>query len=376
MERTRNYGVDLLRILAMLLIVIYHLIGHGGIRDATVVANAGQFAVVWFFEVLAYCGVNIFALISGYVGYKEDDFRTKYSNIIMLWLQVFFYGVLFLVIEFLLTPETIGLKTIAGSVLPVAFGEYWYFSAYFGVFLLSPILNRIVFYSDAGMKYFVGIIVVFFSFYSTIAGRFSDPFGLNNGHSFLWLLVLYLLGAWIKKCQSSDKIRTKHLLVILLICFLVTWLIKLVCSFMLAPLMGDSFHSVGNLLIYYLSPTTLGIALCSLMLFCKFNISSVFIRIVKVISPLTFGVYIIHEDLYVKELFIMDKFSFIAKLSVWKVPLAIVGYAGAVFLICCCIEWCRGIIFKIFKIRKLVEFVECKLRTVCENMVQKITRMP
>ena len=376
MDKTRNYGIDFLRIVAMFFILIYHLLGNGGIREAVISSDVGQFVSVWFWEVFAYCGVNMFALISGYVGYRGSEFRIKYSNLIMLWLQVFFYGMVFLFVEILLSHKMPDMKTIAGSILPVACGEYWYFSAYFGVVLLGAFINRIVYHLTDNSKKIIVIVLTFFTLYSTIAGRFSDPFNLNNGHSFVWLLILYFTGACLKKYEVVEKVKIKYFIWTGIICFLITWMFKLFCSYGLVPILGNGFYSVGNLFIYYLSPTTLGLALCFLGIFGKMHLSSVMQRIVNVIAPLTFGIYIIHEDSYIKELFIIDKFIFVAKLQTWQVTLAVLGYTLFIFIICACIECCRNGIFKLLRVRKFAVYVDNKMKDLYKNIIIKEKRMP
>ena len=74
MKNKRNYGIDFLRILAMFFVVILHSLGKGGLLDNTVV-DSPQYKLVWFMEVCAYCAVNIFALISGYVSFKQKEIR-------------------------------------------------------------------------------------------------------------------------------------------------------------------------------------------------------------------------------------------------------------------------------------------------------------
>ena len=62
----RNYGIDLLRIISMFFVLILHCYGQGGIiYHAT--QGTIQYKFSWMIEIIAYCAVNIFALISGYV---------------------------------------------------------------------------------------------------------------------------------------------------------------------------------------------------------------------------------------------------------------------------------------------------------------------
>ena len=73
----RNYGIDALRLFSMFLIVIMHVLGQGGILNR---ATGHVYRVGWLFESFAYCAVNCFAIISGYVSYSEEEKPFRYSR--------------------------------------------------------------------------------------------------------------------------------------------------------------------------------------------------------------------------------------------------------------------------------------------------------
>ena len=56
----RNYGIDSLRIISMIMITMLHIIGHGGILDSEKAFSA-KYEIIWFIELLAYCSVNNYA---------------------------------------------------------------------------------------------------------------------------------------------------------------------------------------------------------------------------------------------------------------------------------------------------------------------------
>ena len=86
-NKNYNYGIDLLKIISMMFIICVHVMGHGGVLTSNI-SNL-QYMVCWIIDILVYCGVNCFAMISGFVGYKEDAVP-KYSRYIELWIEVFF----------------------------------------------------------------------------------------------------------------------------------------------------------------------------------------------------------------------------------------------------------------------------------------------
>ena len=90
--KERNYGIDLLRVVAMCFIIILHLLGHGGVLDSSAPGSI-NWLTAYFFETLAYSGVGIFATISGYVGYTDARKPHRLRSFFNMWFKVFFYSI-------------------------------------------------------------------------------------------------------------------------------------------------------------------------------------------------------------------------------------------------------------------------------------------
>ena len=123
-NKVRNHGIDLLRIVSMLMVLILHILGPGGILKNTNILSA-NYEAAWLLEIAAFCAVNCYALASGYVGLYT---KFKYTNIVHIWLQVAFYNVLFTAIAAALLPEVTS-HHILEACLPVHNNFYWYFTA-------------------------------------------------------------------------------------------------------------------------------------------------------------------------------------------------------------------------------------------------------
>lgn len=65
---TRNYGIEILRIIAMLMIVLLHVVG-GSLQYAE--SGSNKYYILWFFEIMSYCAVNCFGIITGYIKEKN-----------------------------------------------------------------------------------------------------------------------------------------------------------------------------------------------------------------------------------------------------------------------------------------------------------------
>ena len=123
----------------MIMIVVLHVLGHGKLLTS-VDEGSFKYWILWFLEAMAYCAVNCYGLISGYVGYGK---KFKLSNLINLWIEVLFYNVT-IAILFKVFNSDIGLKKIVPSLFPLTLSAYWYFSAYFIMFFFTPFFHYLI----------------------------------------------------------------------------------------------------------------------------------------------------------------------------------------------------------------------------------------
>ena len=134
----RNYGIELLRIIAMFMIVVLHILGQGG---ALASVTHIQFHIAWTLEITCFCAVNIYALISGYV-LSDKTFRL--SRLISLWFHIVFYTASITFIFSVMGWNAFSIKGILNAFFPISRQQYWYLSSYCGLLLLTPFLNKVL----------------------------------------------------------------------------------------------------------------------------------------------------------------------------------------------------------------------------------------
>jgi len=279
---SRNFGIDLLRVVAMFYVVTLHCIGPGGILNAAEIGSA-QYHTAWFLEIWTYCAVDIFALISGYVSYSEEHKAVKWSNYLLLWLQVVVYGAGVVLLFHFINPELVTLQDLFRSFFPVSNGLYWYVTAYTGLFVVMPLLNAGLrsLSEPSARKFFFGSLLVF-SLYET----FFQKFTMAAGYSFLWISILYILGACIKKCGIGKDLKPRQAVLGILLLCLVTWVWK-----MAGPAAGRFSR---DMLVSYVSPTVLGCALLHLIWFSKLTFGPGMRRFITFAAPAAFAAYILN----------------------------------------------------------------------------------
>ena len=359
--KKRNYGIDSLRMLAMFMIVILHLLNQGGILNASG-RFTSQYEAGWFLQSAAFCAVDVYALISGYVWVNA---KYRYRNLIELWMQVFFYTVLITALFWLFVPNSVSAIEWLKAIFPVMFNQYWYFSSYVALFLFIPLLNIILEKMEKRkLQFCIGMILLFFSCMQKLF--YSDAFGTNDGCSAIWLMILYLVGGYIRKYGSSDKGKTVRFLAGYFVMIGVTWLSKLVIEILTLHFLGEV--RAGNYLISYKSPTILLAAICLLLFFERIKFSSFVKKLAGFFSPMAFGVYIIHTHPLVFSYFMKDRFAEYAAFPWYIEILAILGTAVCINLICYAIDFIRLELFKKLHIRKKLDVLEDHIKVKDRSM--------
>ena len=316
------------RIVSMLLVLTLHITCHGGVLDEASTLPNRSYLLTSFMAYFVYCCVDCFALISGFVGYQEAEKPYRFHKYASFWLQAVFYGLLGRALVLLLYQNQGSLEWW-GAFLPVITDNWWYFSAYTALFFLIPFINKLIrSLSSRQYHWLILSLVALFSVVETISAK--EPFRLDEGYSFLWLAVLYLIGAWVKRERIHERLYSKRWLLLLIafaeIC--VSWAIAEKCGL---PRLRT-----------YTSPTILFFAVSLLIFFATVKVSSVGCRkLIRIFAPCAFGVYLMHVEDHFWFGVVKDAFRFVGHAPTLTIPFIIVGFAAAVYLAVSVIELLR-----------------------------------
>lgn len=356
--KRRNEGIDLLRCWAMLMIIVLHVLNHGGILKAAVVGSTSYHGA-WLLESAAYSAVNCYALIAGYVGVKAEY---RYRRIIPLWLQVVFYSVVIALLQPLL-PGAEKVPFIV-ALLPVTHRHYWYFTCYFGLFFLMPLFNKAINSMNRmeAKRLLMGVLLVFcgmsmlpyFNLFKAI--KTEDIFGLGDGYSVTWLALMYVVGGCIRVHGFGRRIRGWTLLTGYSLTVLVSWLFKLFveeeASETLKPLLD------ANAFLNYPAVTTVMAALCLLLLFSRMKeLPPLLGKIVGLVTPSTFAVYLIHEHRVVRSGLLAKRFESIAAAPPLELAGKVLLAAVLIFMVGVLIDLLRRHLFRMLRVGQTVDWL-------------------
>ena len=297
METKRSYGIDILRVICMLMVVTNHTLNRGGIIDNQE-PGTSQYYTSWALMIFVYVAVDVFAVISGYVSYSDKKKPISYKRFIELWFMVLFYGVAIVALFNIVRPDLVSARDYIKVLFPVASGTYWFFGAYAGMYILKPILDGGVrSLSDSAARKMLLVIILTFSLFNSVVDRFF----LFGGFSVIWISLLYVIGAIIKKTGMDKSVKISGAVIGIVLSYIGSFV-----AFLLFNSFKGEYAKVFNYLdilthddfyatVTYAFPTMITAAIFIFMLFSKINIkNNIAIKIIEFVTPAVFAVYIIN----------------------------------------------------------------------------------
>lgn len=151
----RKSNFEMLRIVAMLMIVAFHAFSQIGYYDETthiykmVKQSANMSVNILGLSILGSWGlegVGCFFLISAFFLQKRNGFSAKKAIKVISMTLFWEITVLLVAIKFKSIPVGMdfGMKMLIKSILSLFSREYWFISAYLFMYILSPFMNGII----------------------------------------------------------------------------------------------------------------------------------------------------------------------------------------------------------------------------------------
>ena len=282
----RNYGIDLLRIVAMVFVVLLHITGVGGICANSRLFSP-QFFLSQFIRIATYCAVNCYALISGFVAWNRTP---KLSSLLRLWVKVMAFCVIITVLTELRDPNILVLGDLWKAFTPVKEAKYWYFNAYVVLFFFTPLLNHAI-RNITGREAVFAMAGIFLLVLWMPHSKISQVFQLGSGYSGLWLVILYALGGLMARFQIPAKLPAKRWALGYLLAVLGSFVPRMVTLAMKPELWSADNY---NLSMQYTNLCVILAAVCLVGLFSQLELSEKLVRITRALSPHAFGVFLLH----------------------------------------------------------------------------------
>lgn len=329
----RQSNIELLRIVAMNMIVIGHFSCHGGFgfppTSITINRLWTQFIVMG-----GNIGVNIFMLISGY--FLISSTTINIEKIIRQWLQIFTYSVLSFVVFVGAGIESFDLKEMIRHLFPITYSQWWFASVYFVLYLFSPFLNKLL--NGLEKENYQRLLALMLFCWCIIPTFLSSSW---QGSAILWFTFLYSLAGYIRRYSLKCKLSGQAFLGIAFFLMLMTFI-----STVTFDILGMKYAIFPDNALYFYDKSCIPVFLIAFMLFIGFlKIDIGYRALINKIAAASFGVYLISDDSYVRPFLWGTVFKNAQYAESDWLILYTVLVVAIVYVTCTVIDWCRSFIY-------------------------------
>lgn len=285
-RKQRDSNIELLRIVAMLMILTLHTRFEGieAVYDGIIDANH---LCRFSFQALSVVGVNLFVLISGYFGIKP-----RKSSIINLLFQIVYIAVICLIIRFVVSNMGETAQSGGGNInigikdfFPVT-NIVWFVPSYIMLIIFSPMLN--LFIERTSTKhlalYTIGLYALTYYWDSIWVGTVQG-FG---SYSWGWFIILYYTGRIIRRLLDEGRLSYKYLS---LLCYFF-----LTANIVVVALIQNHITAGRSLLWVYNCPLVYASSIFLFIFFCQLNIG--YNRVINFFGRSAFAVLLFHMALF------------------------------------------------------------------------------
>ncbi len=334
MEKAKRHsGIEIARIIAMLMILFSHYSIHGGFNltsppEAWLSVGGVNQLILSSLKYGGF-GVAIFVIISGYCGINSTF---KPRKVIQLIAQVCFYSWLIYIICLATGLTDFSVLDAIKNIFPILFEQYWYATAYIVLYLVSPYLNILL--KSIEQEKFKKLLAIMLLLWCVIPTFTAQAM---YGRQIPKFVMLYTVGAYLRLYPDNYLAKANRAKLGLVLSFILLFI-----SSLLLQLLGSvstlfsshygTFYDTESVL------TVIG-ATCLVYLCANLNLGSN--KKINMISSATFSVFLIHAHTGWRYLIWKD---FLGSNTFLNSPFMIIHMiicVAVVYVLCVCIDLLR-----------------------------------
>lgn len=356
----RNSSIELLRIIAMLMILFHHFAIHGGFEFYNTSITIPR---LWYGLIVmgGKIGVVIFVLISGYFLIDSNTLTINWKKSFKLWSQIIFYSiVLFLIIE-----GAINFNFIK-SIFPITFSQWWFASTYFIMYLLHPYFNKFLHsLTKSQYQYFLLLLVIIWSVVPTFTTKHMES------NVLIQFFMFYSIAGYLRIYGLNERIKNRHYLITCIISMMILYL-----SYLVFIIIGIKIPFFSKYATYFYKSNSILVilsAVCCFMFFVTRKIK--YHPYINKIASAAFGVYLIHDSILLRPILWIDIFKNASFQNSNWIILYSICVVILVYCICTIIDLLRQWIFEkaILKFGyRFIDIFESKFNCISEKIKYKI----
>lgn len=297
-KTTRKSNFELLRIVSMFFIVLYHTIIHGHVIENS--TNQGLTMISNLLLFICIVHVNSYVLVSGYFQSKSTCKQSKVWSLINAnW----FYRVIIVIILTSVGAISLSKVQILKQIFVIDITDsYWFIKMYLALYLFSPFLNKLI---DQLTKNEYNKLLIILTVILSIIPYFTGEQGFSNtGYTIQHFIYLYLIGGYLRKYpiersylfkRCSKQLKQVIFITIFIICAILNYIIYISSQSLnnVNSLVNDITNNLILMSRAYSNPIVIVQTIAFVLFFETLNIRS---KIINNLATLTLGIYLVHDN--------------------------------------------------------------------------------
>lgn len=298
-DSLRESGIELLKIIAIFLIVISHVtqtlytinpvFPSNYVLELKYASKNIQHLILTWFSIFGSQGNLVFFVSS--VWFLLDSKKNNPKKVSCLLFDVWIMSVFFLMIFKFFNFYPVSLKEIIKSIFPSIFALNWYVTCYLLLYLIYPYLNEII-YKRTKKELLTCVL--------TMSILYQGINYIHHGHFFtsslIEFIIIYFEVAYIKIYLKKYNENIKINIIILLLSTVAVPILIIFTNFL-----GMNITFFQDKLLHWGGNHCPFILINSICLFNIFQHIKFHNKIINFISSLSLLIYIFHENYFVRE---------------------------------------------------------------------------
>lgn len=333
-EKKRMANLELLRCVAMMMVIVLHYLGKGKLLpELTGGEIGGTGAAAWLLEAFCIVAVNVYMLISGYFLCTSSF---KLSRLLQLLVQVWLYSVTFGIlgaVTGVIAETPVDTHYFLTLLFPISMEHYWFLTAYVFLYLLLPCVGAAVKrMTKQQMQIVLALLLITFCVLKSVL-----PLRLEtdkSGYDCLWYLCVFVTAAYIRRFGGRFPEKRRRAMCLYAVCCLMAFAGTMALHFFFVCT-GSLGRMTGMCMEYnHILPFLAAVGLFGA--FLRMEINGKIADVINKVAPYTLGVYLLHENLGLRytwqNWFGADRVSHVGELLLWTLLAVLVVFVSGILV--------------------------------------------